>query len=187
VSDLTRPHRRYLRERGFDPNEVVRLWGVRGICMAARCGWSLWIPVHLRGEVVSWTTRSVSHQVVTRYVSAREDEEAVALKHCLYGLDYVRHSTVVVEGPTDAWRVGPGATATMGTAFTREQVALLAEIPRRAICFDRGRAAQGRAARLYEVLEGCPGETRMAELETGDDAASADAGEVAELRERYLE
>ena len=184
---LRRSHRAYLVERGFDPAEIVRLWGVQGISINARLSWRLFIPIHQRGEIVSWTTRSIGGYNTERYISASPDEESVPHRDILYGADYARHSVVVCEGPTDVWRIGPGAVATLGLGYSRWQLLAIAEYPVRAICFDREPAATKRAKKLAGELTAFPGLTTVIELQTGDDAADADAGEVAEIRAEFLE
>ena len=186
VGPLLPIHRRYLRSRGFDPNDIQRLWGVQGIGLAARLAWRLYIPVTTNGTVASFTTRSLNSTGL-RYISAGPTDEVRPLKSLLYGADHARHAVVVCEGPLDCWAIGPGAVATLGTAYTRAQVAALARYAVRAVCFDAEPAAQRRAARLCETLSAYEGTTENVVLQTGKDAAEASKAEVAELRKRYLE
>src|SRR3972149_5049872 len=76
-------HRDYLTRRGFHPDRVEQLWGVRGIGIAKRVSWRLWVPVHYRGEIVSWTTRSIGDGT-SRYVSASPEGGSMPLKALLY-------------------------------------------------------------------------------------------------------
>ncbi len=186
---LRTPHRRYLRQRGFDPDHIAQLWGVKGIGLAARLSWRIWIPIHLQGELVSWTTRSISEtppDSQRRYVNAPSDEEAVPAASLLYGEDFVRHSIIVVEGPTDAWRIGPGAVATMGVSYTQSQLLRIGRYPLRTVIFDRNREAQKQAGKLVRALEPFPGETYLVEMETGKDVGDADPGEIDTIRETFL-
>ena len=56
----------------------------------------------------------------------------------------------------------------------------------RIICFDGELKAQKQAERLGRELQNYPGETQVVKLETGEDPADADPGEIRELRERFL-
>jgi hypothetical protein len=143
-------HREYLRGRGFNAVEIAKLWDVRAIgpC-GGRLNWRLWIPVHVHGEVVSWTTRAVGGQE-PRYVNAEPSQEVMPIKSVLYGLDYCRHAVVVTEGPTDVWRIGPGAVCTFGVNYTTPQVLQLAKFPVRVVFFDA--AAEARGAKLANEL-----------------------------------
>ena len=186
VKPLGVAHRAYLRRRGFDPDEVARLWGVAGIGLSSGLSWRLFIPIHHHGEVVSWTTRSIGDAPKLRYVSAAAGEEALPHKQLLYGADHVRHAAIICEGPTDVWRIGPGAVATMGTSVGTGQLLRLLDVPVRAVCFDPEPEARRRAQKLADELQGYPGETHVIELETGADVADATPEAIEEIRNRFL-
>lgn len=185
VGPLQEAHRRYLEGRGFDPDQIVRLWEVQGIGISAQLPWRLWIPVFLSGTLVSWTTRAIGDTGV-RYISARPDQEAVPLRRLVYGADYVRQAVIVCEGPTDVWRIGPGAVCTFGVGWSLEQRDWLAKVPVRVIAFDSEVRTYRRADQLARSLSSTGGCTCIVSLETGDDVASASPEEVAELRQRWL-
>jgi hypothetical protein len=185
VGSLSLAHRIYLQRRGFDPDTLTDLWGIRGIGISSRLSWRIWIPVTFQGEVVSWTTRSIGENE-PRYVSAGPNEESIALKTLLYGSDYCYNSVIVVEGPIDVWAIGYGAVATCGTSFTKEQINTIGNYPVRAICFDNEPNAQIRARRLASELQLLPGDTHIIELESGKDAASANKDELEEIRKTFL-
>jgi hypothetical protein len=173
-------HRKYLQRRQFDPDEIEGTWKVQGL-EAGPISWSLYIPIIFEGRAVSWTTRKIRDDVEQRYCSARPDQERIDHKRILYGWDYVQHSVLVLEGPTDVWRIGRGAVGTFGTAFKVNQVYLLSQIPRRTICFDNSDAAQQRAEELAELLSPFPGRTRIVQMDA-DDPGSASPREVRQLR-----
>lgn len=180
-------HIRYLHDRGFDAAHVANTWAVQGIGQVGRLPWRLFIPVHYHGETVSWTTRSIKPHERQRYISASAEEEAIPHKSLLYGTDYARHAIVVHEGPMDVWATGPGAVATCGTAYTDAQVKRISKYPIRVVCFDADNDAQARARELADTLSAYPGATHNVKLETGDDAADANPGEIQELRKTFLE
>lgn len=185
VGRLLPPHRQYLHRRGFDPDEIAGIWGVQGIGIDSRLGWSLFIPIHHKGEIVSWTTRSIGDGP-RRYISAGANEEAIPAKHLLYGADLAQHAIIVCEGPIDAWAIGPGAVATMGLNYSKEQFIAMTKYPVRVVCFDNEPKAQYQAERLASELSQYPGDTYCITLETGKDAAESDKQEIQELRARYL-
>lgn len=184
VGRLLRPHIEYLKQRGFDPDEIQSVWGVKGIGFQSRLPWRLFLPVTLNHVEVSWTTRQL-HNEGTRYISAKPEEEEVPLKTLLYGEDFVQHAIVVVEGPTDVWRIGKGCVCTFGTAYTQAQVNRISKYPTRVICFDAEPAAQSQAIKLCRELQALPGETYRVVL-SGKDAASTSRKEIRELRARFL-
>ena len=87
---------------------------LQGIGLHPRLPWRLFIPIHSHGRPISWTTRSIGTKDKKKYITASPAEEAAPHKQTLYGLDYCRHTVIVVEGPLDAWNIGPGAAATYG-------------------------------------------------------------------------
>lgn len=178
-------HRTYLQNRGFDPDQIWEFWGVRGIGLACRLAWRLYIPIHHHGRTVSWTTRAILDDATQRYISARDSESEVPKRRLLYGADHVRHAAIVVEGPTDVWRIGPGAVATLGVAFSRAQVLILSRYPVRVVCFDNEPDAQKQAKKLCRLLHAFPGQTHLVELDAAD-PGSASKREVARLRRSFL-
>ena len=133
---------------------------------------------------MSWTTRQL-HDRGHRYTSAKPGEEAVPHKELLYGEWMCRNAVVVVvEGATDAWRVGAGAVATMGLSVTPAQVEKLSRYYRRVICFDSTGDAQRRASKLADRLACFEGETLIVRLDAAD-PGSAGVHEIKQLRE-YL-
>lgn len=184
VGDLLPVHRRYLGSRGFNADELKQLWGIKGIGLATRLAWRIFIPITLNHKVVSWSTRSVSEDTV-RYVTARKEEEAYPFRKLLYGEEYCRNSIIVHEGPFDVWRTGPGATCIWGLEWTRAQVLRMSKYPVRVICFDNEPEAQRRAKQLCSELEVMDGSTFNVVL-SGKDAASSPLREIQELRRRFL-
>ena len=61
---------------------------------------------------------------------------------------------IIVEGLTDAWRIGPGAVATFGTSFTFNQVRFLSNhLDEAFILFDFGeKEAENKANKLAYQL-----------------------------------
>jgi hypothetical protein len=161
-------HKYYLRERGFDPKQIESIWGVKGIGLASRLSWRLYIPITYKTDLVSWTTRAIGKKVEQRYVSASAEEECINHKELIYGRDFCRNSIVVVEGPADAWKIGPGAGALFGTAFSTAQVREIASIPNRYVCFDAGPHAQAKAENLCNQLSCFPGVTERIDLDSKD-------------------
>lgn len=188
LEDELRPaHQQYLRQRGLDPAQIVARWGVRGTGPAAGfLSWRLWLPVVQAGQLVSWTTRSISPRERMRYISARPEQERMPIKSTLYGEDLVRHAVVIVEGPVDVWRIGPGAVAVYGISWTEAQALRLERFLRRVICFDREPLAQAAAKRLAKRLCAAPGETLIVSLDAADPGA-ADEAELRQLRRLAFE
>ena len=182
VGPLLGVHRQYLEGRGYDPDAIAKEWGIQGIGLQPELKWRLFIPFYSRGEVVSWTTRSIAKNSTQRYISAAPEQEALNHKKLLYGEDKARHAICVVEGPIDAWKIGPGAVATCGTSYSRAQILRMARFPLIGICFDNEPAAQARAHDLLNQLSAFGGEVVNIQLDSKD-PGEATAEELDTVRE----
>jgi hypothetical protein len=180
VIPLMDVHRRYLMKRGFDWTQLVETWDVQGVGVGAKVSWSIFIPIHYRGEVVSWTTRAIGKRNA-RYCSAAQEEESIPHKDLLFGEDYCTHTIIITEGPFDVFMIGPGAVATFGTAYSSSQVSKMTRYPRRYVCFDNDRESQRRANFLCDQLSVFAGDTYNIHL-TSKDAGEACPKELAALR-----
>ena len=168
IGPLQACHRRYIKGRKHSVSDLETLWGVQGIGLEGlQYKWRLFLPFVYRDKTVSWTTRSIGNvDESQRYRTAQRDQEVYFHKHLLYGLDYVRHTTIVVEGIFDVWRIGPGATALLGTRWSNEQLMQLARIPVRYICLDQG--AERYSQKLVNELCALPGKTHQIFLDSKD-------------------
>ena len=182
VGELRQPHRDYLLRRGLNPTTVQNLWGVKGIGIASYLQWRLFIPIFFDWEIISWTTRSISSDTKLRYITADSESEKYPAKLVLYGEDYAKDAVIIVEGPIDVWKIGHGAVATLGTAYSREQVLRASRFPKRIICFDAEEAAQKRAVKLCEALSAFPGTTCNVILDSAKDPGAASNRELRQLR-----
>lgn len=179
-SGLTEYQEKYLRMRGFDPRELERVWGIRGIQHHPKYKWRILIPITYRGEIVSFTTRSTL-KTGRRYLSASPSEEILSHKELLYGEEYARNAIIVSEGPIDVWRIGLGAVCTFGTGYSKQQLLRIASYPIRAICFDREPHAQRVAKNLCDMIAPFPGKTIRIEIDSKDPGSSSKR-EISELR-----
>lgn len=184
IGPLRRPHRDYLRRRGLNPRQISHLWGGRGIGIAGRLSWRIYLPITQDGRLVSWTTRTIGDSE-PRYLTCPAGDEIVAHQEILYGEDLAQQSIIVVEGPFDALRIGPGAVACLGLSFSHAQIERIARYPVRAICFDNEPEAQRRARKLAETLSVLPGETHLVTLDAKD-PGSASRREIRQLRRAFL-
>ena len=179
---LLDPHKDYLRERGFSVKKLVKLWDLRGVGVTPPLNWRIVIPVYSNGSMVSWTTRTIGKSE-PRYMNAKPNQEIVSAKTLLFGEDYCRHCVIVTEGPFDAMRIGPGAVATMGMSYSKQQVSRISKYPVRVVCFDKEATERSRC--LSDELSVFPGTTYRVELDSKD-PGSATKAEINHLRKEFL-
>jgi DNA primase len=191
LEDLPSAHSRYLKRRGFDPEIIQKLWGIQGIGLAPKYSWRIWIPVFYRGEIVSWSTRSISDISQKKYINAPSSQEDIPINHLLYGEDFVRGDVIIVtEGFMDAWAIGPGAVSTMGVSYTQYQLLKMTKYKKVVVCFDNDRttstnAGQEKANKLCEDLSVYNIQVSNVILDAPD-PAEAKPRELELLRRRFL-
>ena len=160
---LTNRGKRYLAKRRFDPDYLEFEWGLLetgpvSFLDSISYGNRLLIPIHWNGELVSFQTRDITEKSDRKYLACPMKREAISHKTILYGKQEYWPSSeivIIVEGVTDAWRLGPRAVAVFGIEFKMEQVLQLARthFKRYYIIFDNEPQAQEQARKLAVKLK----------------------------------
>ncbi len=156
-------HKRYLKGRGFRPNALAAEWQLQATCVASQgWGWRIIAPVFTRdGKLVAYCGRSIG-TARPKYKMTDNADMPVPADELVYGIHKVPgDSVIIVEGPADVWRLGPGAVATLGIDWKRPQLYLLRKYSRRFVAFDPEPKAQQRARQLAEALSLFPGTTEI--------------------------
>lgn len=168
---LTVQQKKYLEGRRFDPQLLEKVYGLQGTGHLGEHAFRIVIPIIYRRKMVSWQTRDITGKAGLKYITCASSKEIIHHKHILYGMDLVRgNSVAIVEGVTDAWRLGPGTCATFGTGFKTEQALLIAKnFDRAFLIFDPEEAAQQTADQMAWMLEHQGVETMIVELGAGTD------------------
>lgn len=172
-TSLQKMHRDYLIGRGYDPDRLA-IWQLQGTGHAAEGTnkFRIICPVYHDGRVVSWQGRDITGRSPLRWKSCPKELELRDHKHCLGGSQLVPGDSVaVVEGFTDAWRLGPGAVCTFGTDYLLVQVNLLRRYHRRFHILDsreKDPNAIVQADKLANMCSVFPGEDIIVELDNGD-------------------
>lgn len=158
---LLEHHKRYLEERGYDVERIERVWDLKSTGPVGRLDEKdyknrILIPFYWNGTVVSFTSRntqSASHE--KRYKTCPKDRERVHMKEILYGRqEEWRETGILVEGPTDVWRMGTSSFAVSGIQYTSQQVRLISKSFKRvAVMFDDDPQARIQATKIVAELK----------------------------------
>jgi DNA primase len=174
---MTERHRKYLKSRSFDPDQLEQDWGLLGTGPLGPFSNRIIIPIYQAGELVCYQGRDITGKSPTRYKSCSDDKAVLPIKSCLYGIDKVEGEKIIItEGATKVWRIGPPAVATFGAIVTDAQILMLKKFQRRIVLFDGDNTGRERAANLSARLGMFPGKTEVFELPDGispDDVACA--------------
>jgi len=151
---LNKMQRKYLLKRNFNPEKLEKKWKIVGSSSIGEFKFRIIIPIYFKGFLVSYQGRDVTEKSPIKYKACKDADNARNIKECLYGLDNVPSSSVVVcEGVTDVWRLGPGAVATFGIDFKTAQVELLKKFKRVFVLFDDDPQAVRKAEDLAYQLD----------------------------------
>lgn len=135
----------YVRRREFDPAYLSEIFGIGYFDTHTRYEYRakakrLIIPVHYGELEVGWLARAIpgftpsiypaGHRQagapIPKYLNSIGFPKSMFLYNYNNAFDY--DVIVVVEGPTDVWRVGPWAVALMGKSMSDAQCALLCKM-----------------------------------------------------------
>lgn len=173
-------HKSYLINRGFDPDFIQKRYGIKACYTVGDFAYRLIIPIIVNNILVNFTARDVSGQQEPKYLHNPNNKAILPIKDCLYNIDTVKDKAIIVEGPTDVWRIGDGCCATMGVEYTRTQLSILAlkELKEIYIMYDEDAIAK--AEKLATAVAAfCP---KVEIIEIEDDPGNMDESEVNELR-----
>ena len=152
-------HKRYLVKRGFDPERLEKIWHLKGTGPYGELEninfkHRIIIPYIWNGEIVSFTSRDITGKSQIRYITCPAEYELISLKSILYGKQECWKGTgVLVEGPTDVWRMGTSSFAVSGIKYTNQQIREIVRVFKRvAIMFDNDPQAKLQATKIVAEL-----------------------------------
>lgn len=160
---MTRPHRKYLEGRKFDPDALERKYGLLGTGYASgNWNWRVVFPIRDGADqIVAWQGRSIG-EAAPKYKLSNDKDCLEDPRGMLYGLqDCSGDTIIIVEGATGVWRLGPGTVATLGIDWNVKQANKLRRFHRRFILYDPESLAQHKARQIAEHLAQFPGETEV--------------------------
>jgi DNA primase len=170
TKDFTTPFSRYLEARNFGP-EIIARYDLYSGGYNGPFQYRLVMPVYENDVLVNYLGRDITNQQEARYKNCPNELAAVSSKSCVYNLDQVMKNAIIVEGPTDVWRMGMGTICTLGTTYTNDQVRKIkkAGVEQAMLLFDPGDKAQTLAKDLASALNGVGIRTWVYSLDGGTD------------------
>jgi len=163
-------HRNWLKGRGFEPDDAIHRYNLHSVNMLGDWRFRLIIPVYQKHRLVTFTSRDVTEMADSAWRSLSNEDSIVPPKHCLYNIDSVQDTAIVVEGVTDVWRIGAGCVATLGARWTSQQVALLEGLKNLFVMFDSESLAIVQAYKLAHAASSVVRSVNVIELTEGDPA-----------------
>lgn len=161
-------HYRYLKERGFPVLKTIREYRLRAVEHIGPYKFRIIIPIIYQGKIVSFTSRDITNQAQAKYKAAPASLYPNP-KHFIYNADSVSEgaqSAVLVEGPTDVWRLGKGSISLMGVKAHGKQLVHLArkQIKTLHVLFDNDATGYRASVHLAKALRSFVREVNIVSL-----------------------
>lgn len=85
------------------------------------------IPIYMNGELVGWQARYIGHEKLPSSIPKYYTAPGTQRNQLLYNYDNAKgfNIGVLVEGPSDVWRVGNTGVAPLGSAVSRGHIQLI--------------------------------------------------------------
>jgi hypothetical protein len=125
---LTDRHRRYLSSRRFDPDKIIRDFGISSTGPIGIYRHKIFVPVYWQERMVSFQCRTTkTGKQDLRYMGCELENEIIEHKRLLYNFNPDWTRVIIVEGITDVWRLGGQSAATFGIEYTTGQIRRIVE------------------------------------------------------------
>lgn len=177
-------HRKYLKRRGFDPDELNREYGIYGTGMLGEWKYRIIIPIYDKdGQLVTFQGRDYTGKQTLRYKTLSVEKSIVNPKFILYNENRVKGNVLgICEGVFDALNMGPPFIATLGTSTTEQQCRKIAIYEKAYIVFDPEFEAQQRAMKLAEKVAALGGHPEVIDIGGENDPGSISKEYVRKIR-----
>ena len=184
----------YLRSRKFNPFYIRDKYAVQQTSTfsvvehegkVSKFNHRLYIPIFMNRRLVSYTGRDYTNKQNVKYQHAFVEACVIPPSSCLYNIDTVKDRCIIVEGPTDVWRLGDETISLQGIRHTQEQVRFLAEkgLKKAVILFDAGKEEDSK--KLAKILSGFIKTVQVAHLPDGDPGELSDM-EAVKIKHQLL-
>ena len=178
-------YKKYLRSRGFKPKQVIKKYRLLEGGHLGRYKFRLIIPIYLNRKFKSFTSRDITNQQSPKYLNANKTD-FYSVKELVYNYDAIDKggNVLVVEGPTDVWKIGGSTVCLFGVEYTDQQIVLLAqkEINNLYILFDSDSAGVAASKKLKRVLYPLANSVEILSLKKGDDPGQLSLSEARSIK-----
>lgn len=183
TTDLFMEAKKYLKSRNFDWQRLEHYWDLKATKFTGPYKFRIIAPIYVNERLISFQGRDYTGKQELRYKTCPIEKEIIHHKDIVYGIDLVQNKkAILVEGITDAWRLGPGAVATFGTSYKTAQINFIAEnINELFMLYDPEEDAQKRGEKLSLELSALGVKVEM--VDTG---LNCDPGDMNQNESDYL-
>jgi hypothetical protein len=150
TNSLSDKQLRYLTKRGFTDYHIDN-YDFRNGGIVGDWGFRIIIPIIEGGQIVSATGRTILRDVEPKYWTLPPEKEVVHHKHTLLNWE-LAEVPILVEGPLDSVKGGPGFVSSFGAQMTDEQLLLFSTKKKGFILYDNDDTGKRMAYQHGSVL-----------------------------------
>jgi len=160
----------YLINRNFTPTILIPKYDLYCTNNLGKYKFRIVIPIIINYEIVGFTSRDYTDRAELRYRKCSIEESRIHHKEWLYNIDTIKDKVLIVEGPTDVWRMGDGCISPLTSEFSNRQIEILStkKIKEAYFLFDSEPNAQAQAKRMANNLSAFIPHVEVLELASGD-------------------
>jgi len=169
--EILEPQRKYLIDRNFDPEFIQKKYGIKSIGPISTPGFAnrILIPYFYGNQIVTYTSRDITNNNEReRYRTCPEDIAIMNVDQLLYNIHTIRDIAVIVEGPTDVWRMGDNFAAMGSLVWNSERLILLKQCKQVFVWPDSGNREKNLWSILAHSIATIVPDVRFVELSEGD-------------------
>ncbi len=177
------PHSTYLKNRNFNPEYLYKKYKLQSIGICPDWGYRIVIPIYYGNKLGTFIGRDITDKAKIRYKACPLDQSIIDPKGGVYNLNSAKNRLILVEGVTDAWRIGDGCGAILGTELDNRQIVDIAnsKVKEVFILFDNDKAGQTATKTWANALSGFVS-VHIIELTGYEDPGQLPTNEVEILR-----
>lgn len=193
LKPLGRQALKYLKNRNYN-HEIIKKYHLQetGNFSEVTIGehvqdfkYRIFIPFYVKRELVTYTARDYTNVREPKYRHPVLEAAIIPPASCIYNIDKVKERAIILEGPTDVWRMGDNTLSIQGKTATKEQIRLLAELRLKKLIILLDAEAANEADALANSLYGCADSVQVAYLEKGD-PGELDEIDVIKIKHKLL-
>lgn len=194
---ISEPHRLYLKERGLDPDWLIKEYNIQGTTYMPKgqdaFAYRVWFPIKHKDKIISYLGRSYLPNPMNKYMCCDPKDEILFHKHFLFNQDRVTgRKGILVEGPTDVLNLVQSSgnfniVATYGTRYTNEQLQQLRRLfDEVTVMYDNETAAQSKALEIVSYLQSYGIIARSVCLKAGNDPGGLEKSLAKKIVDYYI-
>ncbi len=186
VSPWPKKHLNYLKKRNFDAEQIISEYQLKPVYTVGRYKFRIIIPVIYKRKIVSFTSRDITGIREPKYLMPKREDNILTPKQCIYNYDSLTTGCdcILVEGPTDVWRMGDNSISFFGTKYTVEQMILLKnkKINNLFILYDNDIPGKNSATKVASIMAPLVKNTEIIYLEQSHDPGDLKPDEAAIIK-----